>query len=75
MPALFNCDKCGTKSWNRTPSSAGELLSRHVMREGRFCPVCGQDFEGEKADGKSNSSSPKKPNVTSSGRKWWQFWK
>ena len=51
MPALFECSKCSTKSWNVDPFSEISLLqSVHVFRDG-CCPVCGSaeatDWNGQ----------------------------
>lgn len=68
MPALFICEKCGTRSWNRTPSSAGSMLSRSVLRKGTICPVCGHDLKtgaiGD--DDESTTSESTKPETPTS---------
>ena len=45
MPGLYVCDQCGVKAWNRTPSSAGGMLTQNVLRKGTYCPSCGHDLK------------------------------
>ena len=47
MPTAFTCENCGTNSWNRKPSDMGLVMYPHIMRDGRYCPVCGDDFESD----------------------------